>query len=291
MSALVTQTLDFEGAQIYCEARGSRSVLLLIPGGNGEAAVYRALAESLSDRFTVVSYDRRGFARSKLASPPDDLRRLDADCRDARFLIDRFGSGPAYVFGSSSGAIVALELLTRFPNRIRRLVAHEPPLATLVPDAPQQLAILDGVYATYRASGAEDAMRKFAAAQGIESGPTLPSGANLDPRVAQMMEMMRHDIEFWLEHELRQYPRVTLDLPQLRTVADRLVLAGGRESRSYFPYRPNTVLAELLHLRVVDFPGGHVGYATHPAAFASQLAEVLLGPSERYGVRAATDGP
>ncbi|MGA2665690.1 MAG: alpha/beta fold hydrolase [Nitrososphaerales archaeon] len=273
------ETTRVDGAELFYEVRGAGPALLLVPGGNGEGAAYRALANLLSDRFAVVTYDRRGFSRSKLDGPPDDARRLEIDSHDARLLIEKLSGGPAYVFGSSSGAIVALDLLTRFPSQIRRLVAHEPPLATLLPDAKEQLAILDDVYDTFRVSGAEVAMRKFALAQGIDAGPALPPGASLDPRMKEMMAVRQRNQEFWFEHELRQYPRAALDLAALRAAKDRLVLAGGHDSRKYFPYRPNTVLAAMLHLQVVDFPDGHVGYATHAPEFAEQLASVLLRSS------------
>jgi hypothetical protein len=65
---------------------------------------------------------------------------------------------------------------------------------------------------------------------------------------------------------------VVPDIGALQGVAHLLVLAVGRDSRGRFPYRPNVVLAERLGLHVVEFPGGHIGYATHPAAFAEQLA-------------------
>jgi len=276
MSAPQPHSMRVDGAELYCESRGTGPVLLLIAGGNGDATAYQAMSSLLSDRFTIVTYDRRGFSRSTLDRPPNDAQRLELDTDDARLLIERYSDGPAYVFGSSSGAIVALNLLTRHSSQIRRLVAHEPPIATLLSDSENQLAVLDHVYTTYRASGAEEAMREFSVANGIGPGPTLPPGAEHDPRVARMLEVAQRNFEFWLEHELRQYPRFVPDMKALGAVADRLVLAGGRDSQQYFPYRPNTVLGQMLHLSVVNFPGGHVGYATHPRDFASQLANVLL---------------
>ena len=90
-----------------------------------------------------------------------------------------------------------------------------------------------------------------------------------------MMSRVHKNFVFWFEHELRQYPRVTPDFAALKTVANRLILAGGRDGREQFPYRPNLVLAERLGLEVVDFPGDHIGYATYPVEFAAQLHDKL----------------
>src|SRR5438270_13092410 len=53
---------------LYSEVHGSGPVLLLIPGGNGDAGGYQPLTQALAGRYTVVSYDRRGFGRSPAGS-------------------------------------------------------------------------------------------------------------------------------------------------------------------------------------------------------------------------------
>jgi pimeloyl-ACP methyl ester carboxylesterase len=274
MNTSTTGTLAVPGARLYHEVRGRGPALLLIPGGNGDTGPYERAAAELAARFTVVTYDRRGYSRSPLDRPPDGGERLAVDVDDALGLLDRFADGPAVVFGSSSGAIVALDLVSRRPESVGVLVAHEPPAVTVLPDADDLLMILDDVYATYRSDGVGPAMQKFNASVGLDNPFALRRAAH-PGHLAEMMTRMAGNLEFWLEHELRQYPRFPPDIEALRAVSTRLVLAGGRESRQFFPYRPNTVLAERLHLRVVDFPGGHVGYATHPTEFATQLVEVL----------------
>jgi pimeloyl-ACP methyl ester carboxylesterase len=232
------------------------------------------VAGELTDRYTVITYDRRGFSRSPTEQPPDDRTRLAIDGDDARALIERLSGAPAYVFGSSSGAIVGLELIVRYPDAVKRLVAHEPPLMTLLPETAAFLPFTDEVYDTYRSQGAGPAMQKFAAKIGLSNlDPAKP--ANLPPPVLQMLQRIRGNDSFFLEHELRQYPRAVPDLGALQKLADRIVLAGGVDSRTFVPYLPNTALARSLGRSIVDFPGGHVGYTTHPAPFAAQLAAVL----------------
>jgi pimeloyl-ACP methyl ester carboxylesterase len=270
-----TGTLAVSGTRLFYEVRGEGPALLLVPGGNGDAGPYGWVADELARAYTVVAYDRRGFSRSPLDRPPDDDLRLALDVADAATLIDRFGGGRGYVFGSSSGAIVALELLARRPDRVRAVVAHEPPLLTVLPDAGTQLGFLDGVYDTYRQSNVDVAMRRFTDGVGLER-PEVPE-AMLPAPVTEMMARMRRNEEFFLEHELRQYTREIPDLAALQAAADRLVLAVGRDSRRHLPGRPAPVLAERLGLDVADFPGGHIGYVTHPAEFAARLREVLAG--------------
>jgi pimeloyl-ACP methyl ester carboxylesterase len=266
--------LAVPGASLYYEARGSGPALLLIPGGNGDAGGFTLLASELARRFTVISYDRRGFSRSAIDAPPDE-RRLATDGDDVIRLIDQFTKEPAFLFGSSSGAIVGLDVITRYPDRVRKLVAHEPPLLAILPDAPKHLTFIDHVYDTYRRAGVEEAMSIFSAGIGMRNPVgSMPQG-QLPPEVTELMQRIHRNFVFWFDHEVRQYPRVQPDYERLQSVADRIVLAGGRESRDQFPYQPNLVLAKRLGLEVVDFPGNHVGYIPHAAAFAEQLGALL----------------
>ncbi|WP_433557496.1 alpha/beta fold hydrolase [Pseudonocardia xinjiangensis] len=279
MDEPVTDTLDVPGARLHLETRGAGPLLLFVVGGNGDSAIYGGVAAALADRFTVATYDRRGFARSPLLAPIEDDARIAADADDARRLIAHLGGGPAHVFGSSSGAIVVLELVARHPEVVATAVAHEPPIATLLPDSAEWLAFFDSVQETYRAEGLWPAMARFGAAVGsgrAAGGP--PPDVELPQSVVEMMARVETNMTFWMEHELRQYPRYVPDLDALGAARDRIVPAGGQESREHMPYHPNLVLADRLGLQVVDFVGDHVGYATHPAEFASQLGALLTGP-------------
>jgi pimeloyl-ACP methyl ester carboxylesterase len=278
MTEPLAATLAVPGATVYYEIRGTGPALLLIPGGNGDVGPYDRVAAHLADRFTVIAYERRGFSRSPIQVPLEDPARLRADADDATRVLDAVGADAAFVFGSSSGAIVGLDMLARHAGRVRTLVAHEPPLVELVPDAEQVKAVLDDVYATYRRAGVQVAMARFIEQIFGEPGlrrPDLPPGAELPQPVLDMMARMQTNLLFWMEHELRQYPRYLPDVEALRAVSGKLVLAGGEQSRDTFPYRPNLSLAERLGLNVVDFPGDHTGYVIEPTEFAKRLAEIL----------------
>jgi pimeloyl-ACP methyl ester carboxylesterase len=279
MTAPVIEMLPVPGARLYTETRGAGPLLLCIVGGNGDGEVFGPIAGALAAQFTVVTYDRRGFLRSPLEGPVDTDARLALDADDAAHVIEHHGDDPAYVFGSSSGAIVGLDLLARHPARVRTILAHEPPLMTLLPDAATWLALFDDVHAYYLASGVSPAMAMFYAGVGMQAPRDPPAGLQLPPRLAAMLARMPANQAFWLQHEVRQYPRFVPDLAALRAGAGRLVLAVGREPPEAPLARPARALAASLELPVAELVGGHVGYATHPAAFAPQLAEQLTaGP-------------
>ena len=247
-------------------------------GGNGDPAVFSGVAGRLAGDFTVVTYARRGFARSPVDGPVDDANRIFADVEDAVALIARHGGGPACVFGSSSGAIVTLDLVTRHPDLVSTAVVHEPPILELLDDPDAWVARFAGIFATYQTAGLWPAMAQFGQAVGLPGGPAAPpAGADVAPEIAAMLARTEDNMTFWMEHEFRQYPAYHPDLDALAAVAEKIVPAGGRDSREKgnMPFLPVVTLAGRLGRAIAEFPGGHVGYAENPGDFAAQLGRLL----------------
>jgi pimeloyl-ACP methyl ester carboxylesterase len=264
-------TFKVPSAQLSYEVSGSGSLLILIPGAAGVGEVFQHIALDLSARYQVVTYDRRGFSHSHLDGPQDYDHRLATDADDVRRLIEYLTDKPATVFGNSSGALVALEVLTYYPELVQTVVAHEPPVVSLLPDAAKWWAFFDGIYDTYRKDGIPKAKQQFA------NGTVGSIDHQLMERymTKQANEYTTANAVYWMEHELRQYPRVELDLAALAVHAERIVLAGGRDSQDQLPYQPNRVLASALGLDIVNLPGGHLGFLSSPALFAKELMNAL----------------
>ena len=266
------------GAQLYTETRGAGPLLLFVVGGNGDPAVFSGVAGRLARDFTVVTYARRGFARSPVDGPVDDTNRISTDVDDAVALIAHRGGGPACVFGSSSGAIVTLNLVTRHPDLVSTAVVHEPPILEWLDDPDTWAARFDGIFATYQTAGLWPAMARFGQAVGLPGGPDArPPGVGEVPESAAMLARAHDNMTFWMEYEFRQYPAYHPDLDALAAVAEKIVLAGGKDSRERgnMPFVPVAALAGRLGRDIVEFPGGHVGYAEHPDDFATLLGRML----------------
>lgn len=264
--------LDVPGASLYYEETGKGPLMVLIPGGNGTAHIYGGLARELAAHFTVVTYDRRGFSRSRLEGPQDDGHRLETDADDVRRLIERFGDTRATVFGPSSGAIVALTTVTRAPSVVGRLVAYEPPALRQLAEGQRWIDLFSEVYSVYREG-------EMAGALDLFFGRVFPpSDRQFLSRALDLgNEEIRANWRYWFEHELRQYTAATLDLSALEAHADRIVLAAGQASRGYLCYEVSSALAGRLGQDLTELPGGHTGYATQSAEFAVRALQALGG--------------
>lgn len=297
-----TGTLRVPGATLHYETRGQGPALLLIPGGTGAASAFDGVADLLAADHTVITYDPRGLSRSPLdAAATDQQVAVHAD--DAFRLLQHLSPAhPAKVFGSSSGAIVALHLLTTHPDRLTQVIAHEPPLVELLPDAATHRAFLQDLRDTYDTEGLQPAMTVFTTALTRPTPGTTATSAHptpettesparpaphttapqeaqqppaLSPEAAARVERTMSNMPFFLRRIVPTFMSHTPDLARLAALSDHLTLAAGEDSPGELTYRPAAWLANHLGTDLLHFPGGHVGLTTHPTEFATLLHETL----------------
>lgn len=285
MTTLTTHTLEVPGASLVYDVRGplppadGRPPLLLI-GQPMDASGFATLASFLPDR-TVVTYDPRGLGRSTRTdgsaqnSPQqqaEDLHRLIGEL------------GPVDLFGSSGGAVTALALVSAHPDDVRTLVAHEPPILGVLPDAEQAFAAERAVQAAYQQRGWGAGMAAFIAltswpgefTDAFSSAlpdpaafglPTDDDGSRADPLLSGVSNA------------------VTAYAPEvgpLTSASTRVIIAAGIESQGLLTWRSSAALADALGQELTVFPSHHggfsgpeFGHAGEPEAFAARLREVL----------------
>src|SRR5829696_6632736 len=109
------------------------------------------LASHFPDR-TVVTYDPRGLGRSvRRDGRVDHSPTVQAD--DVHAVIEALGAGPVEMFASSGGAVAALALVAAHPDEVTTLVAHEPPLIPVLPDAAAAQRARVAIRDAYEAKG------------------------------------------------------------------------------------------------------------------------------------------
>lgn len=263
-TSLSNHTVTVPGARLHYEVRG-QGPLLLILGAPMAAAEFAPLAHALAGDHTVVTADPRGVAGSPLDDPDQDSTpELRAD--DVAAILDDLGAVSADVFGSSGGAVTGLALVSRHPGRVGTLVAHEPPLLELLPDAAEQRAATDDIIATFARDGMFAAWGKFMANAGFD----VPTDA---PEMPAPSDQELRDAAHFFNHELRGTTRYLPDVEALKN--GRVVLGLGEESGHLLTQRTTTALADLLGVRPAMFPGDHGGFMSAPGAFAEALRAVL----------------
>jgi len=280
MSGSERDFLRVPGAALHYKTQGTGPLLLMLQGGDGDADGTDALAKHLVDRYTVLSYDRRGLSRSTLDDPSAALD-LSTHADDASRLLTAVTDEPALVFGASLGALLGLDLIAHHPEQVQLLVAHEPPATELLaaPERDEAARGQEEVEDLYRREGVGAAMRRFVAITGVNLNDREP-----DVEIAQPKPERVANLEFFLTHDAPAVRRYRLDLDALHACASRIVPAAGRTPGDGFVHRCAQALADELGRPLVEFPGGHAGFVLHPRAFAARLLEVLCAPGGRIGV-------
>jgi pimeloyl-ACP methyl ester carboxylesterase len=270
-----TETLKVPGANIYYEVRGSGPVLLMMPGGPADAGAFRRIAGYLESDYTVVTYDPRGISHSTLDAPVNDERIVQIFADDAHRLLSATSKEPAFVFASSGGATIALELAARHPEQVRTLVAHEPPSPVLLSDPARARADMEDIVETYRTAGIGPTMQKFMAQTRIRQAPPPPPSGEPTPEMREAMAQMQRNMDFWFRHYFKAVGDYEPDFDALKSGSSRIVAGVGKESQGELANEGGLGLAKRLGTDAVVFPGAHGGFDTNAPEFASKLREVF----------------
>jgi pimeloyl-ACP methyl ester carboxylesterase len=110
-----------DGTTIAFEQSGQGPAVILVASALADRSGTRKLAALLADRFSVINYDRRGRGESGDTQP----YAVEREIEDLEALLHATG-GPAMVFGSSSGAVLALRAAAAGLD-IQKLALFEPP--------------------------------------------------------------------------------------------------------------------------------------------------------------------
>src|SRR5512132_1185837 len=92
-----------DGCDLYYEELGEGVPILLIHPAGATASTWGAATEQLARIGRVITYDRRGYARSG----GEPVRMLSTHTADAAALLEHLATAPAVVVGTSAGAAIA----------------------------------------------------------------------------------------------------------------------------------------------------------------------------------------
>lgn len=289
--------LDANGGRLYYEVRGEGPLLFVI-GQPMTSGPFAPTADELATDFTVVTYDPHGVGESTVDDPTLAVTpEIEAD--DLAAIVDDLGLGPATVFGSSGGAVAGLAFASRHPDKITSLIAHEPPVADLLPDAAAIRAAVDGIEDAYRAAGAGAAWGAFVSLvmhqgpvpdDGVPPAAWPPPGADAEQPAdterepaepaepiepAEPSAKQQADDELFFLRMLKPFTRHLPDVERLRGGPVRVVVAVGDGSGPEVARRSAEALADRLGQTPTVFPGHHGGFMDDPVGFAAAIRRVL----------------
>jgi pimeloyl-ACP methyl ester carboxylesterase len=267
-----------EGDELFYEVRGQGLPLLMIPGGGGDGRMYSSVAELLSDRYKVITYDRRANARSTGNDPLNfDICQQS---RDAVAVLHATGEASGFIFGNSSGAVIALDIAKTQPQAVRAIAAHEPPITRVHPHAEKWRRFFASVYSTSFRLGTLTAMLQFVFGVGLPIRQIIRSSKNRETELETSREVhMRPEniSDYFVKQELLPVTNYMPDLDMIKKGGVKVFMAAGKESlkKKRFYAETAPVLASMLNCEMIIFPGHHVSYLDMPNEWSGALHNIL----------------
>ncbi len=260
------------GAELYHRFRGSGPSILMIHGTGADSGCYDGVAERLAGGFRVLTYDRRGWSRSPRPAGWAQTS-IGEQADDAAWLLKGTATAPCAVFGSSSGALIALELVLRHPEVVRGAVLHEPSVFTCLPQdfVQGQFADMNSLLQPAVADGGPRAGHKaFLTALAGEDGYGSLEGA----------ERWLTNAEFMFVYE---FPAMLLAYqPDPDAIAAVRVPVKVMRAAESMPINAAAAdwLARQLKTELVVAPGAHIAYSSRPNEFAEAVRPLLSDAAE-----------
>lgn len=267
-------TVSVNSVEIYHEVRGSGPPVLFIPGATGDGGTFERVADLLADEFTVATYDRRGNSRSPRPAGWDTTS-TEEQADDAAGLVEALGLAPAAVFGTSSGAVISLDLVIRHPQAVRGAILHEPALLSVLARPEEVMEPTQQMV--------EEAMKRGGPRAAVEAFVRFAAGdENFENLAPELRERMLGNGETLFGIEFGTFESYRPTDEALAEVEAPVQVAVGAESAPFFG-EASRWLADRLGVEIATISGAHTPYLDHPEEMAQKIQPFLrqVSPSRQ----------
>lgn len=256
-------TVENEGCKLHYYYQGSGPLITFIPGGNGHGLQYKPIMTLMPTTFTCVTFDRRQMSNSQVEKSKPLSHPQQA--RDVAAIINAMGFSKSIIFGSSLGGVIAFQFGIDFPSMVDRIVCHEAPTASLLPNSTEIYNSLWECEQLYRTSGIEAAQMEFRKMFIGYDDQGVPPTTRGDPR---------NEPSFW-EYEFCSASMYTPDLRKLlKNGISVAVLAGERSKDAWFSVGTQEQ-ADILGCERVVVSGHHQGFEAEAELFLPPFLALL----------------
>lgn len=121
------------GIELHYTDTGDGEAVIVLHGGMGDLGSWPHQISALSRRYRVIVYSRRRSHPNRNGDAPCTHfgNCVDEDVEDLLALQMALHAGPAHLLGTSYGALLALAVAMRAPDKVASLVHAETAVASL----------------------------------------------------------------------------------------------------------------------------------------------------------------
>jgi pimeloyl-ACP methyl ester carboxylesterase len=263
-----------DGTTIAYEQTGTGPAVILVAAALADRGGARRLAERLSEHFTVINYDRRGRGKSGDKQP----YAADREVEDIEALIDAC-DGSAFLSGSSSGSVLALDAASKLGPKINRLFLYEPPLIVDASHPSVPDGLIKEITELTSAGRRNDAVKLFfAKGMGIPN-PAVDLMRLFMPgwsKMADMAHTLRYDLT------ILKGTQTGKSLPAGRWADETApaLIAVGSKSEAFFHHGARALAGMLPNAQYASLEGrDHSAVLLAPEGLASAAERFFLSGS------------
>ncbi len=200
--------------------------------------------------------------------------------RDAVAVLRAAGEESAFVFGNSSAAVIALDMARTQPQAVRTVIAHEPPIPRMLPQARKWQRFFAGVYWTAFRFGSYLASFRFILGVQLPVGQMIKATKDVNIHMKQSSERYisaKDATEILVKHELLPVTNYLPDVERIKQNRVKVIMGVSEWARGRKTWYAQAaqILAEKLGCELVTFPGHHASFLDMPDEFAATLRSVL----------------
>jgi pimeloyl-ACP methyl ester carboxylesterase len=182
--------------------------------------------------------------------------------------------------GISSGAVIALDVAKTQPQAVRAVVAHEPPVPRVLPNARKWQRFFAGVYLTAFRFGSSLAALQFMLGIKVPVRKLIKAARDVNIHREQSGERYISDkdaVDVLVKLELLPVTNYLPDVEKIKQNKVKMFMAVGQwglDKKTGYAQAAQ-ILAEKLGCELVTFPGHHGSYMDMPDEWAATLRSVL----------------
>jgi len=269
----LTGFVQADGCQLYYEQRGEGVPILLIPPAGTTASTWGPVTGELARVAQVITYDRRGYARS--ADLP--VRTVSRHTSDAATILEHLATTPAIAVGTSAGATIAVDLAVRRPDLLRAVVAHEAAWRAIrhVPTRAQLASVTRLAWLSVRKRHEEAAETLLRAAYSYREG-----GTAWDAFPEEWRRIARENARaaLWdFRNSIGNHPPAA----QLATLRLPVVCSYGARSPRNIVRLTHALAAAIPTARTQEIPGaGHAAPFDATSDFVHLITDVMTSSAQ-----------
>ena len=267
-----------EGDDLFYEIRGKGKPLLMIPPGGGDGWQYARIADILADEYKVITFDRRANGRSTMNEPQNF--EISQQSRDAVAVLHAVGETSAFVFGNSSSAVIALDMVRTQPQAVLAAIVHEAPTPRVLLEARKWQRFFASVYLMAFRFGTSIAALRFMLGTQLPVTQMIKATAGINQHRKESSEPYLSDrvaAEVLVKLELLPVTNYLTDFEKIKHNGVKVFIAVskyGIDRKAWYAQVAH-ILAEKLGCELVTFPGHHVSFMDMPDEFAATLRNIL----------------